>query len=74
MSFEDWKGKRFVRVADDVYNVLCKHLIIMTDIAFWADNVDELVVWCRDHNCDVQGMTIEIPDDETFTLFCLRWG
>lgn len=71
---EDWKNQRFVRVVADEFNVRCLHLVIMTEIAFWADHADEVVAWCQEHNCNIQGMTIEIPDDETYTLFCLRWG
>jgi hypothetical protein len=74
VNTDDWKNQRFVRVVGDEYNAKCIHLIVMTDIPYWTKNVDDVVKWCDEHNCRTQGMTIEIPDDETYTLFCLRWG
>lgn len=71
---EDWKSNRFVRVTYDVGNVLCKHMIVLTDIAFWAQNIDQLKEWCAEYNCENVGMTVEIEDDHTYTLFCLRWS
>lgn len=50
------------------------HMIVLTDIAFWSDNIDALMQWCRDHGCETQGMTVDIPDDHTLTVFCLRWS
>lgn len=74
MSTNDWKNKRFVEVEPGAFNIKGKHLIIMTELAYWAANVDDVTAWCQKHNCDIVGMTIEIPDDETYTLFCLRWS
>ena len=49
------------------------HMIVLTDIGFWAENTDSLIEWCKLHACEMRGMTVDIPDDHTLTLFCLRW-
>lgn len=70
--FEDWKKNRFI--VADIDEVHQGILVVMTDIGYWVENVDECEVWCREHNCSVKGMTIEIPDEETLLLFTLRWA
>lgn len=73
--FHDWKQNRFIVAPEFTYDPNCrfKHMVVLTDIPFWAREVDNLVPWCIEHGCNTQGMTVEIPDDETLTLFCLRW-
>jgi hypothetical protein len=34
----------------------------------------EFSQWCRDHNCEVAHVYVDIPDDKTVTLFLLRWA
>ncbi len=70
----DWKNNRFIRVIYDESNVMCLHLIVLTDIGFWAENADNLKSWCEEYGCEQVGMTVEIPTDELYTLFCLRWN
>ena len=74
---QDFKDRRFTVCPSYISRGLPEptygHLIVMTDFMFWHDNFDELLVWCNDHECTVKGMTIDIPDDATLTLFCLRW-
>jgi hypothetical protein len=72
--FHDWKSNRFVRYPGDEFNVRCVHLIILTDISFWHEHIDELKQWCQDSGCHPEGMTVEIPSDELYTAFCLRWA
>lgn len=74
--FHDWKKNRFVVAPEFGFRLKnnFKHVIVLTDIAFWAQEVDNLVPWCQENGCKNQGMTVEIPDDCTLTLFCLRWG
>jgi hypothetical protein len=71
--FHDWKTNRFVKVAADEYNVRCIHLIVLTDIHFWVEHIEELVAWCSEMGCLHQGMTVEIPTDELLTAFYLKW-
>ena len=72
--FHDWKSNRFVRYAADEFNVRCVHLIVLTDMAFWTNKIDELQEWCYTTGCHQEGMTVEIPTDVLYTAFCLRWA
>ena len=74
--FHDWKKNRFIVAPEFAYDLGkdFKHVIVLTDIAFWAKEVDNLVPWCLENGCRTQGMTVEIPDDKILTLFCLRWS
>jgi len=49
-------------------------IVMLSDIAFWNINYDSLHEWCRQNHSEVQGMTVNIPDDVTLTAFCLRWA
>ena len=69
--FQEWKDNKFIVVKNiEQY----KNLVVLTNISHWHQNYDELWVWCEKHNCKVQGMTIEMPDEQTMTLFVLRWS
>lgn len=73
--FHNWKQNRFVvapRFAYDDADV--GEMIILTNVAFWVGELDELIDWCKEHDCRLQGMTVEIPTEELLTMFCLRWG
>lgn len=74
---EDFRRGRFMVAPSYISRGLAQpqygHMIVLTDIGFWADNIDALVQWCQDHGCETRGMTVDIPDDQTLTLFCLRW-
>jgi hypothetical protein len=35
---------------------------------------DEFVEWCWQHDCNVHHTWVECPDDETVTMFVLRWS
>lgn len=74
--FNDWKRNRFVIAPQFAYRLdePYQHVVVLTDIPFWVKEVDNLVPWCLEHGCRNQGMTVELPNDETLTLFCLRWG
>ena len=68
--FEDWKKNRFV-IGPTEGN---SHIVIFTDIGYWIDHLDEMIAWCKNNNCQQTGMTIDIPNNETLTLFCLKWA
>lgn len=70
--FEGWKLSKFVVGPVGMFG--CSHVIVLTDIEYWNNNYDELAIWCDDNNCVQQGMTVDIPTDETLTLFCLKWA
>ena len=70
----DWKKARFMIVDGDWYDMPFKHMIVLTDVAFWAEHADQLKVWCKQYGCRPEGVTVCIPDDATLTLFTLRWS
>lgn len=74
--FHHWKENRFIIAPDYVRDSDSEHphMVILTDIGFWADNVDHLVEWCNNYGCKTQGMTVEIPTDDLLTAFCIRWA
>ena len=71
---EHYKNTRFVITSRDVASHFDQnHLVVLADISFWAAEYDNLLEWCNQNNCDAQGMTVDIPDEQTLSLFCLRW-
>jgi hypothetical protein len=71
--FADWKSHRFVRVGFELLNQPAI-VIVLTDIAFWAKNADELNQWCCTYGARVSGMTVEFDNEKDLSLFCLRWA
>ena len=49
-------------------------IIFLTDFRFWAENQIELIVWCKDNNSVLKGMTVQISEKNTLTLFLLKWS
>jgi hypothetical protein len=70
--FSEWKKNKFIAAPSEFVED-GTHLVVLTDIEFWTTNYDELCKWCEEHHCKVAGMTVDIVDDETMTLFHLRW-
>lgn len=74
----DFKKNRFIVTPHYISNGLPEpvygHLVVLSDVGYWAANVDDLIVWCGETGCKLQGMTIDVPTDELLTLFCLRWS
>lgn len=67
--------QRFVVADPEVAQSLGQPVIIMlSDIEFWNTHYDALHAWCEQNASEVQGMTVNIPDDTTLTAFCLRWA
>lgn len=74
--FAEWKQQRFI-VADAIIIeglTTARHLIVLTDIAFWAERADELAQWCADVGCRTAGMTVELDTDQQLTAFTLKWS
>ena len=71
---QSWKENRFVIVPSylDVDNTH-KTLVILTDISYWVEYASDLLEWCAENNCETRGMTVTLPDEESITLFTLRW-
>jgi hypothetical protein len=69
----DWKRNKFI-VADYALIGQAKHIVVLTNIQFWAEHADALADWCeKNPRAKVQGMTVEISDDRTLTHFIMRW-
>lgn len=71
--FADWKRNRFIVSENYLTNKPGEFLIVLTELGFWADNIDHLATWCQMYNCEHQGMTVTVPNKETLSLFYLKW-
>lgn len=71
----DWKSNKFILVPPLLMpdGLDINYLVILTDINYWANCEDDLRTWCIEHECLVEGMTINFPTEEMLTLFVLRW-
>lgn len=71
----DWQSARFFIAPDYIVaDMDTPHLIVLTELKFWAEHAEQLAAWCETHGATVAGMTVEIPDDQTLSLFVLRWS
>lgn len=74
--FSEWKSQRFI-VVDAVIarDNMTSHMVVLTDIYFWAEHQDDLDKWCDEHPGVYQmGMTVSFETQEMLTLFTLRWS
>lgn len=71
--FAEWKKNRFV-ITPSIIMHNDVHIVVLTDFKFWDSKFDELISWCDQYNCTMQGMTVNIPTDYALTMFCLRWA
>jgi len=69
----EWKKSRFVIAPSELIDQPGV-LVILTDYKFWTDRYEQLQSWCKENNCDTQGMTVTMPNDAALTAFCLRWS
>lgn len=69
--FAEWRGKRFIVLEYSLFN---RWSVILTDYKFWADELEALYDWCDDYGATAGGMVVEFPDQQTLTLFALRWA
>ena len=71
--FADWKTKRFISPDPELLGS-ADLLVILTDLAFWSKNLDQLHEWCENHGATVAGMSVEFKTPQDLTLFTLRWS
>ena len=69
----EFKNCRFVVAPAHVLDQ-AEHVVILSDIDYWSDHYEELMAWCDQHDAEVQGMGVTLPDAHTVTLFTLRWS
>lgn len=70
----EFKNRRFIVAPNYLLEDRSEHVIILSDISFWAEHYDQLQAWCEQHDAAVQGLGVTLPDSETVTLFCLTWS
>lgn len=68
----DFKNHRFITVPNE-YEDQHEHLVVLCDIGYWVQNLEDLMAWCDLNGCEVVGMTVNVPDDARLALFVLRW-
>ena len=69
---KDFKDRRFITVPNE-YEERFEHLVVLCDIGYWVENLEDLMAWCDLNGCEVLGMTVNVPDDARLALFVLRW-
>jgi hypothetical protein len=70
---KSWKENRFIIAGPDLLDN--EYLVILTDIAYWSENADELRDWCEQTpGATSAGMTVIFDNQQTLTLFLLRWS
>ena len=67
-----YKSRRFAIADDDLG--FGSRLVVLTDLGFWVKNQERLQDWCQMHGATQKGMTVELPSDNTLTLFVLQWS
>jgi hypothetical protein len=71
----DWKTQRFIVVDYNIAKNEQSLMVVLTDIAFWSDHVEQVDQWCVDNpGARRTGMTVEFDTSELLTLFVLRWS
>ena len=72
--FQSWRENRFIVASPDlVYDD--DPVVILTDVEFWANHIDELNDWCNNTpGVKHQGMTLVFNHNPALTLFLLRWS
>ena len=74
--FADWKKQRFIVVESAIaHDNATAHMVVLTDIHFWADHAEELEAWCDSNPGAYQmGMTVAFDSHALLLLFTLRWS
>jgi hypothetical protein len=76
--FQNWKNNKFVTVpaAESGLDIDSQypHLVVLADVGYWNEHLDQLREWCAQNGCEQKGMTVALPNDQTLLLFCLRWS
>ncbi len=70
------RRRRFI-VVDHASLEFDPFLVLMTDIGWWADNIDSVQAWCDEHmpgGYEFSGMTLHIDREQDLSMFLLRWS
>ena len=71
--FAEWKTQRFISPDPDLVDSSA-WLVILTDLEFWTNNLDQLYEWCNTNGATVSGMAVEFKTKQDLTLFTLKWS
>lgn len=69
----DWKTKKFA-ISNRALNYGSGNIIVLTDLKFWAEHIDELREWCKINGGKHSGMIVHLDSEEQLTMFVLRWS
>lgn len=64
--------KRFIIVPGD--NPQEPHMIFLADYVFWARHESDLHYWCTLTRSNFMGMTVTVPNEQTLSMFILKWS
>jgi hypothetical protein len=70
--FHSWKDNRFI-VLDHYLLDVPGIVVVLTDIGYWAENLEALQEWCKVNGGQVKGMSVSFDNQEQLMLFALRW-
>lgn len=70
--FQHWKDNRFIIANKELTDN--KHLVVLTDVGYWVDQIDELTAWCHDRDAEPSGMTVTFGSERTLLEFVLTWS
>ena len=73
---DNWQTHRFVVVNSSSLNIdpeVYPQTVVLADVGYWTERIQELREWCDQHGCRFKGMTVSVPTEDLITLFCLKW-
>ena len=71
----EMKGHKFYLVPEEYLEEDVNYTsIILTDVAYWNKNFDELNRWCILNSVDMVGLSLKIYDPKIVMAFILKWS
>ena len=71
----EMKGHKFYLVPEEYLEEDVNYTsIILTDVAYWNNNFDELNRWCIINSVDIVGLSLKIYDPKIVMAFILKWS
>ena len=71
----EMKGHKFYLVPEEYLEEDVNYTsIILTDVAYWNNNFDELNRWCILNSVDIVGLSLKIYDPKIVMAFILKWS
>lgn len=70
----EMKGNRFYVVDSELLEENENPVIILSDMAYWNKNFDQLHKWCIENLVEISGMALIFDDPIKMTAFILKWS